>query len=253
MLAGAAPVGHWGGAHAVPLDASAPAVGDLRITDKMSRYSYPYALLVNRDGERFIDEGEAHVFLTYAKTGWAVRAQPGALAFQIFDQKTIHLLEPRYATGTPVVADTLEGLADRLRISRQGLLRTVEAFNAAVADDAEDRTDPFQLDGVRAEPPGQPVKSNWARRIDKGPFVCYPVTCGITFTYGGLRIDTEARVLTDGGTPMPGLFATGEISGGFFYHNYGAGAGLMRGAVFGRIAGANAAAVRQAARVGASA
>lgn len=241
MLAGAQPVGHWGGAHAVPLDAAAPPVGDLRITDKMSRYSYPYALLVNRDGERFIDEGEANVFLTYAKTGWAVRAQPGALGFQLFDQKTIHLLEPRYSTGTPVVADTLEELADQLGINPRSLVRTVAEFNAAVAEDAGARFDPFTLDGVGAEPVGQPAKSNWALAVDRGPFVCYPVTCGITFTYGGIKIDTGGRVVSNEGGIMPGLFATGEITGGFFYSNYGAGSGLMRGAVFGRIAGTNAA------------
>lgn len=241
MLAGAQPVGHWGGAHAVPIDASAPPVGDLRITDKMSRYSYPYALLVNRDGVRFIDEGEDNVFLTYAKTGWAVRAQPGGIAYQIFDQKTIDLLEPRYSTGTPVVADTLEELADLLHVNKRGLLTTVAQFNAAVSSDAEDRSDPFVLDGVCAEPAGQPAKSNWARTIEQGPFVCYPVMCGITFTYGGIKIDTEARVIDQQGKPMSNLWATGEITGDFFYNNYGAGAGLMRGAVFGRIAGGNAA------------
>ncbi|GAA1062335.1 FAD-dependent tricarballylate dehydrogenase TcuA [Agromyces bracchium] len=244
IAAGAQPVGHWGGAHAVPIDASAPPVGDLRITDKMSRYSYPYALLVNRDGRRFIDEGEDNVFLTYAKTGWAVRAQPGGIAYQIFDQKTIHLLEPRYATGTPIVADTLEELAAVLGINTRNLLKTVAEFNDAVADDAEDRVDPFALDGVSAEPADQPAKSNWARRLEEGPFVCYPVMCGITFTYGGIRIDADARVIDQEGHAMPGLYATGEITGGFFYHNYGAGAGLVRGAVFGRIAGRNAAAER---------
>jgi len=242
IAAGAQPVGHWGGAHAVPIDAAAPPVGDLRLTDKMSRYSYPYALLVNREGRRFIDEGEDNVFLTYAKTGWAVRAQPGGIAYQIFDQKTAHLLEPRYSTGTPVVADTLEGLADELGIDRRAFLRTVADFNAAVAPDAEERADPFTLDGVSAEPEGQPAKSNWARAIAEGPFVCYPVMCGITFTYGGIKIDGEARVITQEGVPMSGLYATGEITGGFFFHNYGAGAGLVRGAVFGRIAGTNAAA-----------
>jgi len=245
IAAGAQPTGHWGGAHAVPIDASAPPVGDLRITDKMSRYSYPYALLVNREGKRFIDEGEDNVFLTYAKTGWAVRAEPGGVAYQIFDQKTAHLLEPRYSTGTPVVADTLDELADNLGINKKAFLRTVADFNAAVAADAEERVDPFTLDGVSAEPEGQPAKSNWARTIEQGPFVCYPVMCGITFTYGGIKIDSEARVITQEGTPMNGLYATGEITGGFFYHNYGAGAGLVRGAVFGRIAGTNAAADAQ--------
>ena len=247
--AGAQPYGHWGGAHAVPVDADAPPVGDLRITDKMSRYSYPWSLLVNSAGERFVDEGELHVWLTYAKTGWAVRAQPGAMAYQVFDQKTLHLLEPRYSTGTPVVADTIEELADKLGISKSGLVKTVSDFNAAVPADAEERNNPFDLDGVAAEPEGQPVKSNWSLRIDEGPFVCYPVTCGVTFTYGGVRIDAQARVLNQEGKPMAGLYGTGEITGGFFYHNYGAGAGLMRGAVFGRIAGMNAAA-RAAERAG---
>jgi tricarballylate dehydrogenase len=246
MDAGAAAVGHWAGCHAVPLDANAPAVGDLKLKDKTSRYSYPYALLVNREGKRFIDEGENNVFLTYAKTGRAVLAQPGSLGYQIFDQKTIHLLEPRYSTGTPVVADTLEELAEKLGIPAKAFTKTIADFNAAVADDADDRTDPFSLDGVRAEPEGQPAKSNWARTIDQGPFVCYAVTCGVTFTYGGVKIDSDARVINNEGIPMPGLYATGEISGGFFYHNYGAGAGLMRGAVFGRIAGTNAAELAKA-------
>lgn len=239
--AGAQPVGHWGGAHAVPLDANAPKVGNLRYTDKYSRYSYPWSLLVNSDGERFVDEGEQHVWLTYAKTGWAIRAQHGAIGYQIFDQKTLHLLEPRYSITEPVVADTLEELADKLGISKAGLLKTVDGFNVAVPTDAEERNNPFALDGVKAEPEGQPAKSNWSRRIDQGPFVCYPVTCGITFTYGGIKIDTDARVLNQEGKPMPGLYGTGEITGDFFYHNYGAGTGLMRGAVFGRIAGTNAA------------
>ena len=104
---GAAPAGHWGGAHASPLDWEAPPVGELQLTDRLSRYSYPYAVLVNRFGDRFVDEGEDEVWLTYAKTGWAIRAQPSALAWQIFDQKTAHLLEPRYSTGTPIVADSL--------------------------------------------------------------------------------------------------------------------------------------------------
>ena len=120
MLAGAQASGHWGGAHAAPIDAAAPAVGDLKMTDKYSRYSYPYALLVNRDGVRFMDEGEKQVWLTYAKTGWAIRAQPGAVAYQIFDQRTLHLLEPRYSTGTPVTAESIEELAGKLDLPAEG-------------------------------------------------------------------------------------------------------------------------------------
>lgn len=235
---GAQPTGHWGGCHAVPLDADAPAVGDLRLTDKMSRYSYPYALLINREGRRFVDEGSDQVWMTYAKTGQTIRAQTGAWAFQLFDQKTVHLLESRYSTGTPVVADTLEELAGRLGVDAEALVSTVRSFNDACPDG---QFDPFSKDGLRAAPEGQPAKSNWAQRIDASPFVAYPVTCGITFTYGGLRIDADGRVLDVAGRVMPDLFATGEITGGFFYHNYPAGSGLMRGAIWGRIAGARAA------------
>ena len=238
--AGAQPAGHWGGCHASPLDADAPDVGDLRLTDKMSRYSYPYSLLVNVEGKRFVDEGENEVWLTYAKTGSAIRSQPQALAFQIFDQKTAHLLEPRYSTGTPVEANSLDDLAGKLGIDAAQLNKTVADFNAATADG---RFDPFNLDGLRAEPEGQPVKSNWAQPLDAPPFVVYRVTCGITFTYGGLKIDEEARVIDKAGRPMRGLYATGELAGDFFYHNYPAGAGLVRGAVFGRIAGREAAAL----------
>jgi tricarballylate dehydrogenase len=240
LAAGAAPAGHWGGAHASPLDAHAPDVGELSLTDRMSRYSYPYCLLVDRNGDRFVDEGEDEVWLTYAKTGWAIRAQQGARAWQIFDAKTVHLLEPRYATGIPVEADTLEDLAAKLGLPAAALRSTVDAFNASCAGGAE-RFDPFHKDGVQAQPAGQPAKSNWALPLDAPPFTAYAVTCGITFTYGGLKIDTAARVIDTVGKPMGGLFATGEIAGGFFFHNYAAGSGLMRGATFGRIAGRSAA------------
>ncbi|MPV37808.1 FAD-dependent tricarballylate dehydrogenase TcuA [Georgenia subflava] len=247
LARGAQPTGHWGGCHAVPLDADAPPVGDLRLTDKMSRYSYPYAILVNAEGERFVDEGSDHVWMTYAKTGQTIRAQTRAWAFQLFDQKTLHLLESRYSTGTPVVADTLEELAELVGVEPRALRQTVEDFNAACPDGGFDA---FRKDGVAANPAGQPAKSNWAQPIDAPPFVAYPVTCGITFTYGGLRIDAGGQVVDVAGRPMPRLFATGEITGGFFYHNYPAGSGLMRGAIWGRTTGARAAEVAAAARAG---
>ncbi len=244
LEADAQPAGHWGGAHATPIDAAAPPTGDLALTDKMSRYSYPYAILVDRGGDRFVDEGEAQVFLTYAKTGAAIRSREGGVAFQVFDQRTIHLLEPRYATGTPVQADTLDQLAARLGMPAARLARTVAGYNDSVSADADARFDPFTTDGVSASPPGQPRKSNWALRVDRPPYVAYAVACGITFTYGGLKVDATAHVLDTEGRPMDGLYAAGEITGDFFYFNYPGGAGLMRGAVFGRIAGANAVGVR---------
>jgi tricarballylate dehydrogenase len=239
LAAGAAPAGHWSGCHASPLDADAPAVGDLSLTDRMSRYSYPYCLLLNADGERFVDEGSEEVWLTYAKTGSAIREQPGAWAVQVFDQRTVHLLEPRYATATPVIADDLADLAAKLGLPVAAVERTVAEYNAA-ADGSGELT-PFAKDGRRAAPASGPQKSNWALPLDSPPYVAYPVCCGITFTYGGLRIDTAARVIDTTGQAMPGLYATGEIAGGFFFHNYPAGSGLVRGAVFGRIAGRSAA------------
>lgn len=238
LAAGAAPSGHWGGCHASPQDLHAPATGDLALTDKMSRYSYPYGVLVNMLGERFVDEGEEQYLKTYAKTGAAINAQPQARAVQIFDQKTLHLLEPRYDTGTPVTADTVAELADLVGIDAEALERTIDEFNAATP---EGEFDPFSKDGLTTGGQVVPSKSNWALPIDKPPFVAYEVACGITFTYGGLKVDTESRVLDQVGVPMPGLYATGEIAGGFFYHNYAGGSGLMRGAVCGRIAGTNAA------------
>ena len=236
--AGAQATGNWGGAHASPQDLKAPRVGDLRVTDKMSRYSYPYALMVNLEGQRFMDEGEDLFSYTYAKTGAAVGKQTGSTAYQVFDQKTVHLLEPRYATGTPLKSETLEDLARQMNVPVSAFTTTVREFN--------DHTqpgdfDPFHKDGLSTKQGLAIPKSNWAVPLDAPPYVAYGVTCGITFTYGGLKTDTMARVLNNEGNPMPGLYAVGEMSGGFFYHNYPGGAGLTKGAVFGRIAGQDAA------------
>lgn len=236
---GAQPTGHWGSCHASPQDADSPEVGDLALTDKMSRYSYPYGLLINTEGERFIDEGEDQYLKTYAKTGAAILAQPRGWAVQLFDQKTLHLLEPRYETGTPVESDTLRGLAEKLGLDPEKFERTVNEFNGATQPG---EFKPFELDGLRTKPGAvEPPKTNWALPIDEPPYVAYRATCGITFTYGGLKINEDAAVLDNTGRAMRNFYATGEITGGFFYYNYAGGSGLMRGAVFGRIAGENAA------------
>ncbi|MFF0371639.1 FAD-dependent tricarballylate dehydrogenase TcuA [Micromonospora sp. NPDC005087] len=245
LRAGAQAAGHWGGCHATPVAADAPDVGDLAITDATGRHSYPYGLLINKDGRRFVDEGEAYYLYTYAKTGAAIRAQRQAWAVQIFDQKTLQHLQPRYSTQVPVVADTVEELAAKLGIDPVAMCATVDDFNAGVPADAS-RFDPNIEDGLATTTGVTPPKSNWALALDAPPFVAYPVTTGITFTYGGILTDTEARVLDNEGRPMPGLYATGEITGGFFYHNYPGGAGLMRGAVYGRRAAASAVAALDA-------
>jgi tricarballylate dehydrogenase len=244
LAVGAQSYGEWAGCHATPIDADAPPYGELRLTDKTNRLSYPFSVMVNLDGERFVDEGEDFNLYTYAKMGRQILQERSAVVFQIFDRKTIPLLETRYNTGTPVTADTLPDLVDRiaeryrsLGIRKATMLTTLEEYNAAVQDGIfnPDILDGKHTNGLR------PEKTNWATRLDEPPFHAYAVSLGITFTFGGLRINTSAEVIDYLDRPIPGLFATGEITGGFFYLNYPAGAGLMRGAVFGRIAGTNAA------------
>jgi tricarballylate dehydrogenase len=238
LAAGAQACGHWGGCHASPQDISSPLTGNLEKTKIAPRYSYPYGIMVNMDGQRFVDEGEDHFGMTYAKTGSVIRLQPQGTAFQIFDQQTLHLLEPRYATVEPVKDDTLEGLAKKLGLSPAAFTRTVTTFNDATQPG---QFDAFHNDGLSTDASLEIPKSNWALPIDQPPFVAYTVTCGITFTYGGIKVDTNARVLNNEGKHMPGLWAAGEMTGGLFYHNYAGGAGLTKGAIFGRIAGREAA------------
>lgn len=235
---GAKPVGHWQGCHATPIDGNAAAVGDLRLTDRTNRLSYPYSIMINSLGRRFVDEGEDLGGYTYARIGRTILAQPGAIAYQIFDGKTVHLLEERYSTSTPTVGNSVEDLAQRLGIAPNVMRRTVDEFNAAVQPG---EFNPAVKDG-KGTAGVEPPKSNWALPIDSPPFTAYSVACGITFTYGGIQIDSQARVIDTEDNPIRGLYATGEITGNFFYHNYPGGAGLMRGAVFGHIGGASAAA-----------
>lgn len=241
---GAKPVGHWQGCHATPIAGDAPHVGDLKLTDMTNRLSYPYSIMVNAQGRRFVDEGEDTGGYTYAKTGRAILTQPGNIAYQIFDTKTVHLLEKRYSTSRPIAGDTIDEIAGKTSVPVDALRQTVEEFNAAVQPGD---FKPGVKDGVGTtglEPP----KSNWALPIDSPPYSVYPVACGITFTFGGLQVDSQARVIDTEDNAIPGLYATGEITGDFFYHNYPGGTGLMRGAVFGRISGANAAAEAQGKR-----
>jgi tricarballylate dehydrogenase len=234
---GALPHGQWTGAHATPIDAEAPPYGDRRLTDKTNRLSYPLGLMLNIHGRRFVDEGEDFQFYTYAKYGAAILNQPRGLAFQLFDAKAAPLLEGRYRTGTRIVADSLDALVKQLPLDRTTALEALQEYNAAVAPG---RFDPSELDGLATKGLGLP-KSNWAQPLDTKPFSAYPVTCGITFTFGGVRVNERAQVLSTSWEPIPGLYACGEMVGGLFYMNYPGGSGLTSGAVFGRLAGAHAA------------
>jgi tricarballylate dehydrogenase len=238
---GAMPWGNWSGCHAVGWDLNAPPFGDLSVGDGFQKHSYPFGIMLNAAGERFVDEGADFRNYTYAKYGRVILNQPHQLAWQIFDKKVLHLLRDEYRIKrvTKARADTLEALVQRLEgVDAKAALAAIRVYNAAV-----DRAVPFNpniKDGRRTR--GLKIdKTNWANTIDEPPFEAYGVTCGITFTFGGLRIDRDARVLDVDERVIPGLCAAGELVGGLFYFNYPGGTGLMAGAVFGRIAGASAA------------
>lgn len=236
---GALPVGDWRGCHATPISQDAPPYADPFMTDKTNRLSYVYGVMLNLEGKRFLDEGYDVHPMTYALYGGLILAQPEGQAYQIFDSKVVNLLEGRYATEQPISADTLEALFDRIRINKEQALRTIRDYNEAAGHGT---FVPTKLDGMHTQGL-TPPKTNWAQRLDKGPYVAYPVTGGITFTFGGLKIDENAQVIANNSKALPGLFCCGEAVGGIFHGNYPAGTGVMAGAVFGRIAGASAAKV----------
>ena len=242
LEAGAAPIGHWSGCHAVGWDRNAPDTGDLAVGDGFQKHSYPFGLMVNANGRRFIDEGADFRNYTYAKYGAVILAQPQQFAWQVFDQKVVHLLRDEYRIRqvTKVQADSLEELAPKLEgVDAAAFLEEVRAYNAGVRQDVP--FDPTVKDGRCLEGTAVP-KSNWANTLDEAPFIAFQVTCGITFTFGGIAITPdEARVVGVDGDPVPGLFAAGEVIGGLFYFNYPGGTGLTAGSVFGRLAGAAAA------------
>jgi tricarballylate dehydrogenase len=243
---GAMSKGNWSGAHAVGWEAAAPEFGDRDITNQFSRHSYPFGISVNLDGERFVDEASDLRNYTYAKMGSAILAQPSGMAFQIFDQVGLDYLRTDYGHegASRYSAATLEDLARQLNIPVERFLTTVKDFNAAIQDG---EFDPTRLDG-KGTRGITPPKSNWALPISKPPFVAYPITCGITFTFGGIAVDEEGRVRKQAGGILPNLCAAGELVGGLFFDNYAGGSGLMAGAVYGRLAGRTAVAIARASR-----
>jgi tricarballylate dehydrogenase len=194
--------------------------------------------MINVEGKRWIDEGVDFQAFTYAKYGGLILKQPKSLVYQIFDAKSMHLLEPRYSTSEPFKSDTLEGLVKQLNVDHEQAMKSLKEYN-----DNCGHGGPFNaavLDGLHTEGI-DPPKTNWAQKLDTPPYVSWPVTGGITFTFGGLKIDKQARVISTGWKPIPGLYTCGEMVGGLFHYNYPLGTGLMSGVVFGRIAGREAA------------
>ena len=239
---GAAPFGNWSGCNAVAWDANAPEFGDLAVMSGFQKHSYPYGIMVNAEGKRFADEEADVKHYTYGKYGEMLIEQPGQFAWQVFDKKVLHLLREDYRIKrvSKVRADSLEELAKKLEgVDPTAFLAEVHAFNAAVQTELPFK--PGAKDG-RSTVGLQIPKSNWALKIDEPPFEAYHVGCGITFTFGGLRIQAPtAQVVDLDLQPIPGLYAAGEMVGGIFSVNYPGGTGLTSGAVFGRLAGDSAA------------
>src|SRR5215468_6195650 len=241
---GAKSAGHWQGAHMSPIDGKAPNVETPVMKDghgnSMNRYDYQFGITVNALGERFYDEGEAKHAYTYAKTGRLVLQQPGGVAYQIYDQTGIDLFRHgRDYPATMVEAPTLAELAVKIGIDTEPFLHTIETFNAACRTDVAFMAG--ELDG-KSTLGITPKKSNWAMPIVKGPFRAYPVTGGVTFSFGGIQVDSQARVINTCHEPIRGLYASGDVIG-LFFHNYPSCTGQTRNAVFSYLAGRGAGAM----------
>ncbi|AIJ21898.1 FAD-dependent tricarballylate dehydrogenase TcuA [Amycolatopsis methanolica] len=231
--AGAKRGGQWDSFHAEPVDPRADNPEALVMV-------FPYGILVNKLGERFLDEGRGTVDETYESTARAVWSQPDGTAYFITDRKFEQVTDRERGLLTsckPITADTLDDLAAALDLPAGRLTETVTAYNKSVVDGEFNwrRPDGKRTNGLT------PPKSNWALPIDEAPLLAYPVGCAIVFTFGGLETDADARVVDEQGAPIPGLYAAGECTG-IYHDKYPGGTSVLRGMVFGRVAGRAAAA-----------
>ncbi|KAL6812642.1 flavoprotein subunit of succinate dehydrogenase/fumarate reductase [Trichoderma afarasin] len=257
--ASAKQAGNWSGCHSVAWDAHAPPhEGDRLISNEFTKSGYPLGLMLNTEGDRFVDEGVDLRNYTYAIFGKAILAQPGHTAFQVWDaQMTPWLRDEEYREGRVerIMASSLSELAQKC--AKHGLtnpgkfVETITEYNdAAIAFQRENpskKWDPAVKDGLSTQSKTKRLslaKSNWAVPLIKGPFMAVKVTCGVTFTFGGLAVDPETAgvISSTSNAVIPGLYCAGEMLGGLFYGNYPGGSGLTSGSVFGRRAGKAAAA-----------
>jgi tricarballylate dehydrogenase len=236
---GARAYGHWAGCHSVAADFFAPDFGMREHGDITERVSYHFGITVNRYGKRYFDESAELRAFTYAVSGRNLIEQAEGFAVQIFDAKTVDLLRATYRSFnvTKAVSDDLREIAREMNLDPDALVETVREYNSAVQDGELDYT---ILDGKGTQGI-TPPKSNWALPLDTPPFYAFPVGPAITFTFGGLRVNTAGEVLDQGDRAIPGLYAAGEMVGGIYYHNYPGGSGLTSGLVMGREAGKSAA------------
>ncbi|MDP6389179.1 MAG: FAD-dependent tricarballylate dehydrogenase TcuA [Alphaproteobacteria bacterium] len=230
---GAAPAGDFGSFHAQPVDPRSGQAEPVVL-------SYSYGLLVNKRARRFIDEAPGMVDATYEAVTREIMHQPEGIAYAIHDGRMEDVPNWRKAVRSdqpPVEAHSIEALAEALELDPHELAETVEAFNAACAGEAG--FDAMKLDGL-ATAGLEPNKSNWARPLDKPPFLAWPIIAANCFTFGGVKVNARAQVLNMDGEVIPGLYAAGEVMG-IYYRTYTGSTSVMRGAVFGRQAGIDAA------------
>jgi tricarballylate dehydrogenase len=219
--------------HAVAIDARAPEY-DGGIITRLD--CVVFGIVVNKNCERFYDEGEDVWPKRYAIWGRLVAGQPDQIAYIIFDASSLELFMP--SCFPPIKATNIRELAGKLELDPDALEKTLNRFNAAVKPGTFDHT---QLDDCRTEGL-TPEKTHWARKIEKAPFYAYPVRPGITFTYLGVRVNKQSRMMMADGKPSANMFAAGEImAGNVLGKGYAAGIGMTIGSVFGRIAGREAA------------
>ncbi|EMD31392.1 hypothetical protein CERSUDRAFT_119783 [Gelatoporia subvermispora B] len=255
---GAKLYGDFASCHSTCWDFNAPSDrGDRELSNQFTKSGYPLGVMVNANGQRFVDEGADFRNYTYAKFGRAILGQPGGFAFQIWDKRVLDWLR-KEEYGDDVVekirAESAEELGDKLvergLEDRDAFVLTLASYNDAVRtfreENPDKQWDPAVKDGLSTQSSRTSLelpKSNWALPIDEAPFLAVKVTCGITFTFGGLAIDpnTAAVISAQSSRPINGLFCTGELVGGLFYGNYPGGSGLTAGAVFGIAAGREAA------------
>lgn len=238
---GAMKHGLYDGCHATPMDLYMKNYGglDLEPSERKNyrKICYFLGIMVNAEGKRFLDEGKNFRNYTYAQYGRKVLEQSGNFAWQIFDSKVFDLLyeEYRFHDAHFVEGTTLDDIISKLEgVDKNEVKTTIQEYNDSV--DTKIEFDPTILDGKSTK--GLEIsKSNWAQKLDKGPFKAFPVTGGITFTYGGLKVSENGSVINIDNKPIKGLFACGELIGGVFFNGYPGGSGLTSGAVFGRIAG----------------
>jgi tricarballylate dehydrogenase len=230
---GAAACGDYGSFHAEPLDPRSGATEPVVLV-------FNYGILVNKLGLRFVNEAPATVDATYEAITRVIFEQPDGIAFVILDSRIDDVPNWKRSVRSdqpPISAATLPELAQKLGIDARQLAVTVEAYNTACPAGA---FKPLETDGLATRPGYAPAKSNWSRPIDKPPFLAFPIICVNCFTFGGLKVDPDARVVNADGEIIPGLYAAGEVIG-LYYGAYAGATSVLRGAVFGRIAGKHAA------------